>query len=74
MESKNATFDYDKRSSTFTMTLLNDLSDMSGKVKVVAQNIGGKDSCEANLTVKGNTSVLSMTEKHRNRYTLMHIL
>ena len=35
------------------MTLLNDLKGKDGEVKVVARNVGGEDSCSANLSVRG---------------------
>lgn len=53
MESENVIFEYTKRTEIFTMTLINNLKDKDGNVKVVAKNIGGEDSCGAALAIKG---------------------
>lgn len=52
-ESENVTFEYVKKDNAYIMTMTGDLSGKDGKVKVIAKNNGGEDSCEAELTIKG---------------------
>lgn len=48
-----ASFDYVKKDSTYHLTLTGNLKGRSGKIKVIAKNAGGEDSCSSDLTVRG---------------------
>ena len=51
--SENLEFEVDEKANMYHMTLLNDLSEMAGQIKVLAVNKGGEDSCVATLDVRG---------------------
>ncbi len=54
VESEHAVFEYTKRAETFSLTLLHDLKGKDGAtVKVLAKNVGGEDSCSAQLSIRG---------------------
>ena len=49
----NTVFDYDKRTSVYTLHMTGDLRGRGGKVKVIAKNIGGEADTQCDLTIKG---------------------
>ena len=53
VESENIRFESVTKDNTYHMTLLNDLKEMTGTIKVVATNAGGSDSCQSNLLIRG---------------------
>jgi len=52
-ESETCVMEFNKKDSTYTLTLTGDVKDKKGKVKVVAKNNGGEVSSEAELTISG---------------------
>ena len=52
-EGEDVKFDFDEKDNTYSMTLLGNIKDKSGPVKVIAKNIAGEASCNAKLTVRG---------------------
>ena len=49
--------EYNKKDSTYTLTLTGDLKERKGKVKVVAKNNGGEVTSEAELIISGQAPV-----------------
>ena len=60
-ESETCVMEFNKKESTYTLTLTGDVKDKKGKVKVVAKNNGGEASSEADLSISGRLPVF--TEK-----------
>ena len=52
-ESETCVMEFNKKESTYTMTLTGDVKSKKGKVKVVAKNNGGEATSEAELTISG---------------------
>ena len=48
--------EYIAKSSSYQLTLTGDLRDRGGKVNVVAENIGGEATSEAELTISGRAA------------------
>ena len=49
--------EFNKKESTYTLTLTGDVKGKKGKVKVVAKNNGGEASSEAELIISGRLPV-----------------
>jgi len=56
VESEAVQTEYISKTSSYQLTLVGDLKDKAGKVKVVAENIGGEASSEAELTISGRAA------------------
>ena len=52
-ESETCVMEFNKKESTYSLTLTGDVIAKKGKVKVVAKNNGGEASSEADLIISG---------------------
>jgi len=53
IESETCVTEFNKKESTYSLTLTGDVKAKQGKVKVVAKNNGGEASSEADLVTSG---------------------
>lgn len=58
-ESETCVMEFNKKESTYTLTLTGDVKGKKGKVKVVAKNNGGEASSEAELIISGRLPVFT---------------
>ena len=57
LEGDNVVYGSNPKDNTYTLTLSGDLQGMSGDVKVVATNAGGKALCESNMKIQGRAPI-----------------
>ncbi|XP_074642623.1 twitchin-like [Tubulanus polymorphus] len=55
--SESITSDYDKKTDLHTLTFIDTMPDIGGKLKCLAKNNAGEASCEAILTVRGRAPI-----------------
>ena len=53
LESETCVVEFNKKDSTYTLTLTGNVKDKQGKVSVVAVNNGGEATSEADLIISG---------------------
>ena len=56
IESETVQTEYIAKSSSYQLTLTGDLKDKGGKVKIIAENVGGEATSEAELTISGRAA------------------
>lgn len=59
LESEAVLTEFVTKTSSYQLTLTGNLKDKGGKVKVVAENIGGEASSEAELTISGRAATFA---------------